>query len=199
MKEDGPELSDKDRRAIEAIRRELDLEFGDVWDEAQIHPERSKRRKTGRHTGLVVGLGILAVVTLVAATAFVASRVPAPVPDGHPRESAAISGVDLAGGSGSAPLVERGGDSGPVSVDLTASPPARVSRSDVMPGRTGYVRVKRSEPPCPPSTRVATPPRRPDGSLASARRGSAARGDSQPSTIMALANPVREPRHVEAP
>jgi len=191
MKEDGPELSDQDKRAIEAIRRELDREFGDVWDEAPIHPERSKRR----HKGLVVGVGILAVVTLVAATAFVASRVPAPVPYGDPRESAAISGVDLAGGSGSA----RGGDSGPVSVDVTASPPARASRSDVTPGQTGYVRVKRSEPPCPPSTRVATPPRRPDASLASARRGSTARGDSQPSTVMALANPVREPRHVEAP
>jgi hypothetical protein len=197
MKEDGPELSDQDKRAIEAIRRELDREFGDVWDEAPIHPERSKRRKAGRHTGLVVGLGILAVVTLVAATAFVASRVPAPVPYGHPQESAAISGVDLAGGSGSAPVID--GDSGPVSMDLTVSPSARESRSHVMPGRTGYVRVKRSEPPCPPSTRVATPPRRPDASLASARRGSAARGDSRPSTVMALANPVREPRHVEAP
>ena len=199
MKEDGPELSDQDKRAIEGIRRELDREFGDVWDEAPIHPERSKRRKTGRHTGLVVGLGILAVVTLVAATAFVASRVPAPVPYGHPRGGASISGVDLAGASGSAPLIERGGDSGPGSTDLTASPPARESRSAVTPGQTGYVRVKRSEPPCPPSTRVAARPRRHDAPLASARSGSAARGDSRPSTIMALANPMREPRHVEAP
>jgi hypothetical protein len=36
-------------------------------------------------------------------------------------------------------------------------------------------------------------------SLASTSRGSVARGNSHPSQVMALANPVHEPRHVEAP
>ena len=212
MKEDEPELSDQDKRAIEAIRRELDREFRDVFEEAAIRRERpkrqeTKRQETRRHTGLAVGLGILAGLAvglgilgaLLAATAFVASRVLAPVPYGNSRESAAISGVGLPSGSGleSAPLIEKGGDSGPVSMDLTASPPAH-NRSDVTPGRTGHLRVNRSHP-CPPFTRVAAPRERPDASLASARTGSVARGDSQPWTIMALANPVREPRHVEAP
>jgi len=208
MKEDEPELSDQDRRAIEAIRRELDREFGDLYKEAAIRRERPKRQETRRHKGLAVGLGILAGLAvglgilgaLLAATAFVASRVLAPVPYGNSRESAATSGVGVPSGSGlaSAPLFEKGGDSRPVSMDLTASPPARKHRSDVTPGRTSHLRVNRSDP-CPPFTRVAAPPGRPDAPLASARRGSVARGDSQLSTIMALANPVREPRHVEAP
>jgi hypothetical protein len=36
-------------------------------------------------------------------------------------------------------------------------------------------------------------------SLASSSRGSSARSDRPPSPIMAFADPVREPRHVEAP
>jgi hypothetical protein len=198
MKEDEPELSDQDKRAIEAIRRELDREFGDDYEKATIHPELPDRRATRRLAGLAVGLGILAVVALAAA-AVVASRVLAPVPYANLRESAAISSVDSQSGSGSAGLIEREGDPGRVSMDSTPSPSARESRLDATPGRTSKARVNRSKSPCPPSTWIVASSRKPDVSLASTSRGSVARGYSRPSPVVALASPVREPRHVEAP
>jgi hypothetical protein len=199
MKEDEPELSNQEKRAIAAIRRELDRELGDDFEKASIHPERPKRREMRRHTGLAVGLGILAVVAQAAAVAFVASRVLAPVPYANLREIAAISSVDPQSGSGSACLIERGNEPGPVSMNFTASPTARESRPDVTSGRTGNSRVNPSKSPCPPSPRIAASPRRPDVLLASTSRGAVARGNSRPSTVMSLANPVRESRHVEAP
>jgi hypothetical protein len=198
MKEDEPRLSDQEKRAIEAIRRELDREFGDEYEKSSVHPEHPGRRGTRRHAGLAVGLGILAIVALAAA-AVVASRVLAPVPYANLREGAAISSVDPPSGSGSARLLERGSDAGPGSTNVTASPIAHESRPDVTSGRTSHARVHRSKSPCPPSPRIAASSRRPDVSLASTSRGVVARGNSRPSTVTVLANPVREPRHVEAP
>src|SRR5262245_52483943 len=120
MKEDEPELSDQEKRAIEAIRRELDREFGDE-DGGASHPERPGRRERRRYAGLAVGLGILAVVALAAgAVAVVASRVLAPVPYANLREGAAISSVDPQSGAGSAPHIERGNDAGSGSTNLAA-------------------------------------------------------------------------------
>src|SRR5262245_16123283 len=113
MKEDGPELSDQEKKAIDAIRRELDREFGDEYVESSRHPERTGRRETRGKTGLAISLGIL--VLALAAGAVVASRVLAPVPHANVREDAAISSVDPQSGSPSAPLVEGGRDAGPAS------------------------------------------------------------------------------------
>ena len=200
MKEDEPQLSDQEKRAIEAIRRELDREFGDENERSTSPPERPVRRETRRHTGLAVGLGILVVVAIaIAAAAVVASRVLAPVPYANLREGAAISRVDPQSGSGSTPLIERGSDAGPGATNFTASPAAHETRPVVTAGRAAHARVYRSKSPCPRPTRIAGSSRRPEVSLASTTGGSVARGNSRPSTVMALANPVREPRHVEAP
>jgi len=198
MKDDGPELSDQDKRAIEAIRRELDREFGDDFEESPVHLERPERRETRRLMGLAVGLGILAIVAFAAA-AVVVSRALAPAPIASMNESTAISSVDPQSGSGSAHPLERGSNADSVSTNVTASPTAHETRPDVTTGRATDARVHRSKSPCPPTTRIAASSRRPDVSLASTNGGSVAHGNSRPSTVMVLANPVREPRHVEAP
>ena len=198
MMEDEPEPSDREKRAIEAIRRELDREFGDEY-ESPSHPERAARRETRRPTGLAVGLWILALVAL-AAGAVVASRMLAPVPYANLRESTAIARMDPQTGSASACLIERESDPGPVSMNFTALPTGRENRPDVTVARTSNPRVHGSKSPCPPSTaRIAASSRRSDVSLASTSGRSVARGNSGPSTFMAVANPGREPRHVEAP
>src|SRR5262245_27727761 len=196
MKDDGPELSTREKQAIEAIRRELDREFGDGVPEpsndsgggAQAEP--ANRPRSRPRTVLLVGAGILGLATLVAATAGVVSKIMAPDPS-----------VSLRGSPSTTPRARAGGS-------LAATDPAPPSlsperRAVPAPERVGS-RLHRSECPCPPGTHAAASPRgtereRRGGevSLTAARR-SGPRGDSRSSAV-AFDNLTRERRHVEAP
>ena len=195
MKDDGPELSDREKQAIEAIRRELDREFGDGVPEPSndsrggAPEEPPNRTRSGPRTVLLVGAGILGLATLVAATAGVVSKIMAPDPS-----------VSLRGNP-STPRARVGGSLAATDPALPSLPPER--RPVSAPERIGS-RLHRSECPCPPATHAAASPRaiareRRGGeiSLAAARR-SGPRGDSGSSAV-AFDNLTRERRHVEAP
>jgi len=195
MKDDGPELSDRDKQAIAAIRRELDREFGDGVPEPSndsgggAPAEPAKRARSGPRTVLLVGAGILGLATLVAVTAGVVSKIMAPDPS-----------VSLRG-SPSTPRARAGGSLAARDPAPPSLPPER--RAVPAPERVGS-RLHRSECPCPTATHAAASPRavareRRDGevSLTAARR-SGPRGDSGSSAV-AFDNLTRERRHVEAP
>ena len=200
MKDEEPELSDRDRYAIDAIRRELDREFGEGYPESLPKPAGWSQR------ALLVA-GILGLVTLVVATAAVVSKIVPADPNRALRGTATIQREEPRTGPVFVPTIEQSADAtGTASVDPVPTFPKRENRAVASPGRVGSRRVHRGESPCPPGTHVAVSPRVEDrdraravNSVAWAGRRPGIPDASRRSAGLAVDHSAREPSLVQAP
>jgi hypothetical protein len=146
MKDDHLELTDRERRAIEALGRELDREFGGAFGDPIAASELSlgspagavrPKPKIGLHVALAVGAGTLSAAVIVALTTLIAARGPAPLGDGSPSTKTAPSSARAA-----APVLARSTAAGKPTVgerrgkpETTAFLTAPARRSEAERGR----------------------------------------------------------------